>query len=143
MKKTCQKCGQENLAEAAFCRNCSAPLTGAQFSGGQGDPAPDQQNFGNQANPPEDSGGASTQAVVALGLVIASLFCCGLTAAPAVVVGWLELGKIKSGESSKEGLMMAQIGLWGGLAITILSILGVFLYLIVAVASVSSDPYGY
>ncbi|MCB1022750.1 MAG: DUF4190 domain-containing protein [Acidobacteria bacterium] len=103
MKKTCQKCGQENLAEAAFCRNGSAPLAGAQLGGGGGgNPSPEQQNFGNQPNAPASTGGAGTMAVVALGLVISSLFCCGLTAIPAVVVGWLELGAIKRGESSKD-----------------------------------------
>ncbi len=143
MKKTCQKCGQENLAEAAFCRNCSAPLAGAQFGGQPANAAPNQQNFGNQPSAPESSGGASTQAVVALALVIGSLFCCGLTAVPAMAVGWLELGAIKRGESSKDGLMMAQIGLWGGLAVSILSILGVILYLFVAIATVDSDPYAF
>ncbi|MEZ5345887.1 MAG: hypothetical protein R2681_10075 [Pyrinomonadaceae bacterium] len=143
MKKTCHKCGQENLAEAAFCRNCSAPLGGAPSAGGTGEPLRNQQNFADQQNTPQTSRGPSTQAYVALGLVVASLLCCGLTAAPGAVVGWLELGAIKRGDSPQDGLMMAQIGLWGGLAVTILSVIGIFLYLLVAIASVNSDPYAF
>lgn len=143
MKKNCQKCGQENLAEAAFCRNCSTPLTGNQFGGGQGNMPPNQQNFGNQQNFSPQSGGAGTRAIVGVVLVISSLFCCFFTSVPAAIVGWLEVGAIKRGESSQDGLMMAQIALWGGIVITVLSVIGGVLWMILAVATAGTDPYGY
>ena len=73
------------------------------------------------------SGGASPRAMASLGLAIAALvLCCGpLTGIPAAILGWLEIGAIKEGRSSQAGLMFAQIGLWGGLIVSVLNLVGV------------------
>ena len=150
MDKHCQNCNQLNPSEAAFCLNCAAPLSGGQTGGSQ--PANqqwNQPNFGGQqagqnfAPPPATSGGTSQRATAALMLVIAGFFCCGpLTSIPAVIVGWMEIDAIKKGQSSPNGLLFAQIGLWGGIAITILQGIGLLLWIVLSMAAASS-PYDY
>ena len=160
MDKYCQNCNQTNPPDASFCRNCSASLMPNKSAGQQQNQQWDQpENFGNQPNftPPDfgrqqnfnnspvnNSGSASTRATVALVLAIASLFCCAATSIPAAIVGWMEVGAIKRGESSQAGMMMAQIGLWGGIVMTILSLIGGILYVLtVLVAADSTSIYGY
>ncbi len=150
MDKFCQNCNQPNPAEAAFCLNCATPLARAQNVGGQTPQQPfNQPNFGGQpagqnfAPPPPTSGGTSQRATAALVLVIAGFFCCGpFTSIPAAIVGWMEIDAIKKGQSSAAGMTFAQIGLWGGIAITVLQGIGLILWLLLSVAA-ASDPYNY
>jgi hypothetical protein len=125
-----------NPSDAAFCLNCSASLglagggkpyqqANAPYVGGQapyvGAPQP---YMGNQ---PAASGGASQRAIIALVLTIVALVCCGpFTGIPAAIVGWLELDSIKSGKTPEAGRWMAQVGIWGGIIISIIyGVLGV------------------
>lgn len=151
MDKRCQNCNQPNPPEAAFCLNCAAPLSGRQ-PGTQQQQQANQQwnhpNFGGQplgqnfAQPPPTAGGASKRATAALILAIAGLLCCGpFTSIPAAIVGWMEVDAIKKGQSSPGGMMFAQIGLWGGIAVTILQ--GIVLVLWILLSMAASNPYGY
>ncbi|MGD9590488.1 MAG: DUF4190 domain-containing protein [Pyrinomonadaceae bacterium] len=150
MTRACPKCGQMNPPDAAFCLNCASSLgptvggTGYQQQspphvGGQGPyvGSPPQygggQQFGMQGG--GTSGGASQRAIISLVLAIVGLVCCGyFTGIPAAIMGWLELDAIKSGKAPKSGKVMAQIGLWGGIAVSIiyliLTVLWLFLSLI-------------
>ncbi len=140
MDKYCQNCNQANPADAAFCRNCSAPLTPNQFGSQQGS----QQQF-DQSSGGASSEGASQRAIISLVLAIAGLICCGpFTGIPAAILGWMEVGAIKRGESSQSGMTLAQIGLWGGIAVTILhSLIGIGYFILMLGAAATSDPYGY
>jgi hypothetical protein len=51
------------------------------------------------------------------------LLCCALTSVPGAILGWMEVSAIKQGRSSPSGMMMAQIGLWGGVVISVLTLL--------------------
>lgn len=155
MDKYCQNCNQANPADAAFCRNCSAALPNNQSGGQQENREWNQPNAGNQPNfqppnfgnqqqfntPPANNagGGASTRATVAVVLAIASLLCCAVTSIPAAIVGWMEVGAIKRGESPQAGMTMAQIGLWGGVIMTILSVIGGIFWMIMVLSN--SDVY--
>lgn len=135
MMKPCPKCSQMNPPDAAFCLNCSSslgPTVGGPayqqqtppFVGNQGPyvGAPPQQvgqNFGGYGAPPPAQSGQ--RAMISLILAIVGLICCGpLTGIPAAILGWLELDAIKNGKAPASGKLMAQIGLWGGIAVSIL-----------------------
>lgn len=139
--KVCRNCNQTNPPEAMFCRQCASPLDAGQAQSTQ--PPPNQppnyqpQNFANA------SGGASGRAMAAVGLAVLAPFCCGLLSGiPAAILGWLEIQAIKEGKSSPAGMMMAQIGLWGGIIGsiigTIVGIIGGLMWL-----SMMSNPYYY
>lgn len=135
MTKTCPNCHQPNLPEAAFCHNCASPLSATQRT--PFTPQPVQQS--GQQNPV----GASQKAVIALVLAIAALVCCGPFAGiPAAIVGWMELSAIGRGESSPAGKWMAQAGLWGGIAFTVIHVVIYFFYLVFAMLA-ASNPYQY
>ena len=144
MEKYCQNCHQSNPSEAMFCLNCAAPLPAAPPSGNR---QPNQQwnqpNFGNQGAQqnfaPPNAQGASQRAIIAVVLTVAGLFCCGpLTSIPAAIVGWMEMDAIKKGQSPPAGMWMAQVGLWGGIIVTILTTVGGLLFLLLSAAS---NPY--
>lgn len=160
MDKYCQNCNQANPADAAFCRNCSATLPQNQFGGQQqqgnqqwnqpnagNQPQFNAPNFGNQQQfntpPANNSGGASTRATVSLVLAIASLFCCAATSIPAMIVGWMEVAAIKRGEAPQAGMTMAQIGLWGGVVMTILSVISGLIWMIMIFSSGEVNYYTY
>jgi len=148
MTKTCSNCNQTNPPDAAFCLNCSTPI--APTVGG---PAYQQRQpyVGGQAPyvgaPPQpyggqdlgmrggNQGGASTRSIVSLCLAIASLvLCCGLlTGVPAAILGWMELDAINKGTSPQAGRIFAQIGLWGGAVISVLSIIFTLLWFFLSI----------
>ncbi len=150
MNKFCQNCQQSNPPEASFCRNCASPLPGAQPGGNrQAAQQTNQPNFGGQqvqqnfAQPAMSSGEASQRAITACGLAFAGLVCCGpLTSIPAMIVGWIEINAIKQGQSPQNGMKFAQIGLWGGMIITIVQVLGFLLWAVISMAA-ASNPYYY
>lgn len=146
MEKLCQNCNRPNPPDAAFCRHCASPMPqgqgyqqGGNVNQGQyGNQQQNQQNFGGQgqqnfAQPPA---GASQKAIAALALAIAGLVCCGpFTGIPAAIVGWMEMGSIKEGRSAPNGMWMAQVGLWGGIAVSIIyTILG-FIWILLSMVS--------
>jgi hypothetical protein len=74
------------------------------------------------------SGGASTNAIIALVMGILSYVLCGFIGG---VIAWImgkgELNKIDRGESSEAGRTMAKIGMWLGIVNVILTvIIGIF-----------------
>jgi hypothetical protein len=78
--------------------------------------APQMNYAGGAADSP------SGRAVASLILTICGLvLCCGgFTAIPGAILGWLEMSAIKEGRSSPKGMIMAQIGLWGGIIVTVI-----------------------
>ena len=143
MTKNCANCGQTNPPDAAFCLNCSTPLgptvagTGYQQQspphvGGRAPyvGAPPQQ----YQNPPPtgSTGSASGRAIASAILALVTLIlCCGpFTGIPAAILGWLELDAIKGGKAPEAGRIWAQIGLWGGIAATIISSVAVLFFML-------------
>lgn len=153
MTRTCPKCSQTNPPDAAFCLNCAAAL-------GLGAPTPPQnpQQAGTQApyagTPPQAYAGTpnfamqgnaqappSQRPLISVILAGVGLICCGpLTGIPAALVGWLELDAIKNGKSSPDGKMMAQIGFWGGIGVTIIHGILWILYILFGMFA-SMTPY--
>lgn len=133
MTKPCPKCHQLNPAEAAFCLNCASPI------------APSNQPFGG----PTQFGGSATapasqKGLISLILAIVALICCGPFAGiPAAILGWMELDSIKNGRSPADNKWMAMVGLWGGIASTVLHIVGYVLYVMLGMLSAMSSPYDY
>lgn len=157
MEIYCPNCKKPNPPEATFCRNCAVSLMvkgggqpadagvgagagQANYENPQWNPQPQgyqPQGYpmaGNYMQPPSE--GPSGRAIASLALTICGLvLCCGgFTAIPGAILGWLEIGAIREGRSSPKGLMMAQIGLWGGIIVTIvmaiLSFLGFFMMML-------------
>lgn len=87
--------------------------------------SPRAGNYGRTADAP------SGRAIASVILTVCSLvLCCGVfTSIPGAIVGWLEISAIKEGRSSPKGLMFAQIGLWGGIIMTIIAIIGYIFFL--------------
>ncbi len=154
MNKQCLNCQQSNPPEAAFCLNCAAPLAQNPFGNNQqanqqANPQWNQPNFGGQQagqnfaqQSPANAGGASQRAIIALVLTVAGLFCCGaLASIPAAIVGWMEMDAIKKGQSPPAGMWMAQVGLWGGIIVTILTTIGGILFLVLSAASSQPNYY--
>lgn len=150
MTKNCPNCGQTNPPDAAFCLNCSTPLgptVGGPAYQQQSPPhvggqapylgAPPQQYHNQQAS--GSGGGASGRAIGSAILAAATLIlCCGpFTGIPAAILGWLELESIKKGQAAEAGRIWAQIGLWGGIAATIISSIVALFFLFV-----SAIPFG-
>jgi hypothetical protein len=151
MEKYCPNCHRPNTSDAEFCRHCATPLSGASGrpqpenvnqppqrpNAPQNQPPPNfgggQQNFSNGANGGESSSkGLISVILVAVGL----LLCCGpLTGVPAAILGWMEMTAIKEGRSPKDGMWMAQVGLWGGIVVSILGAVGGFFFLLLSAAS--------
>lgn len=142
MQKVCPACREVNPYDAIYCRSCAAPLVAAsnpfqqqappqwgqqqpQWSQPVGGPMMAQQQAPAQSNRP----------LIALILVLAGFLCCGpFTTIPGVILGWMEMNAIKEGRAPQSGLVMSQIAFWGGIAITILSIIGIVLYVLLMVA---------
>ncbi|MCO6510847.1 MAG: hypothetical protein J5I65_08640 [Aridibacter famidurans] len=74
--------------------------------------------------------------MLAVGLVALGLVCCGpFTGIPAAIVGWLEMNAIKEGRAPSEGMWMAQVGLWGGIAVSIIGTIAWFFMMLLSMAS--------
>jgi hypothetical protein len=164
MSQNCPHCRTHNPAEAQFCHNCGSRLSGANpsFSPSFG-ARPEMAAAGIGAmpmgsgpfvgQPPSAQSGAyfpaasglSKLAVTSLILAISSLFCFGfLTGVPAAILGWMELSAIKQGRSDRSNAWMAHIGLWGGIAISVLSFIVMLIFLALLLASGGmNDPYLY
>jgi hypothetical protein len=152
MEKICPGCQRPNPADAAFCRHCASSLPAGM--GGQGFPPPNQQWHrpspppgggmpGNFAQPAA-SGGASGRAIASMILAICSFFfCCLFASVPAAILGWIEINAIKEGRSSPSGMTMTQIGLWGGIIVTVLSLIFSGLFFLTALMDGGGGYYYY
>jgi len=133
MTRQCPKCNQANPPQAAFCLNCASPMPPSQPHF--------QQPVGRQS---AKSGGAGQKAIIALVLAGVALFCCGPFAGiPAAIVGWLELDAIKAGRSPADGKWMAMVGLWGGIASTLIHAGMYVLYVLLSAMGAMSGGYYY
>lgn len=146
MERICQNCNRPNSAEAAFCRHCASPLTAPATGARQPETTPpprQDQNWGQPAGAGQNArnatgapAGSSQKALLALGLAAGGLLCCGpITGIPAAILGWLEINAIKEGRSPRDGMWMAQVGLWGGIAVSILGVIGWFFMLLLSMSS--------
>lgn len=153
MEKYCQNCNTPNAPEAMFCRRCATPLSGQQQPyQPQQQPPPNQGQYQNQqwgqqgggfappannfAQPAAGGGSSSSRATTAAILAVCGILCCGLfTGIPAALLGWLEVTAIKEGRAPATGMMMAQVGLWGGIIGTILWIIGYFFMMLMSMAN--------
>jgi hypothetical protein len=166
MSQTCPNCQNPNPAHAQFCHSCgtrfsvalgSVPQPVAMppaqvFAGVGAVPAPPGPFIGQPHTAPKAfashlphtaPAGPSKLAITSLVLAILSLFCFGfLTGVPAAIVGWMELAAIQQGRSDRSGAWMAHVGLWGGIVMSVLSLLGLVLMIILSAASAGmNDPY--
>lgn len=140
MQKICQNCNQPNPQEATYCRQCASPLNAPSQQQQYNNQPPqfgnqqwNQPNYNNNQvqNFSQNTGGNSTRAMLAAGLAVAGLFCCGIfTGIPAAILGWLEISAIKEGKAPQSGMMMAQVGLWLGIIGSIINTIINFLVLI-------------
>lgn len=130
MSRICPQCQQPNPPQAAFCLNCASPLGAA---------APPQQFAA-----PASAGQASQKGMIAMILAIVALICCGpFTGVPAAILGWMELDSIKNGRVPADGKVMAMVGLWGGIASSLIHIVGYVLWVLMGMLSAASGPYYY
>ena len=75
----------------------------------------------------------STNSIVALVLGIVSFLGLGiLTGIPAWIIGKKELTAIDRGSASASGRTMATIGMWLGIVATVLTILGLLAFVLMA-----------
>jgi len=102
--------------------------SGTSFTSPPPPPPPPSMGTGNQPT----SGSASSSAIWALVLGITSFVCSlGLfTGIPAWIIGSKEIKAIEAGRSDPSGKVMAQIGMWLGIIMTILSGLGLIALLL-------------
>jgi len=129
MTRTCPKCGSPNPPQAAFCHNCATAL-GPQ----QPNPVNGQQFVAAQPQ--------TQKAMISMILAIAAFLCCGpFLGIPAAILGWLELTAIKEGRADAGGKTMATVGLWGGIAATVLHVVGYGVWVLLGM--LSANPYGY
>lgn len=134
-----------------YCLNCASLLSQTAVPPVIGNPNPGQQwpgsgQAGGISAPVRQAGNGDfgQKAVVALVLAIVALLCCGpLTGVPAAIVGWMELDAIKNGRSPAGGRWMALVGLWGGIAMSILHVVGYIFWILLSAMSAASNPYGY
>lgn len=134
METYCPQCHKPNSTDAQFCRYCAAPLPPVQNQsaganqGQQPNQQPNQQwnqqGFSGQGakNYVPSADKASGRAIAALILSACGLFlCCGLvTGVPGAILGWMEITAIREGRASPKGMTFAQLGLWGGIGVSIL-----------------------
>ncbi|MHB9112668.1 MAG: DUF4190 domain-containing protein [Thermoleophilia bacterium] len=66
---------------------------------------------------------ASGLAVASLVLSILGIFCCSVPALAGIVIGIVELGNIKKGQSSVKGLQMAKAGIAIGIAALVINLI--------------------
>jgi hypothetical protein len=74
------------------------------------------------------------------------MMCGPVTAIPAAIIGKMELGKIERGESSPAGKTFAQIGFWAGAILSVLSVIGICLYIafiVLLVGASAAESAGY
>ncbi|MFB3896334.1 MAG: zinc-ribbon domain-containing protein [bacterium] len=96
----CPTCNQEIPDGSTFCFSCGAQITAPQL--------------------PEK---ASSRSLTALVLGIVGIAACGCCGPFALIIGWMELNKIKLGLSSPASKTYALVGMILGIITTILSLI--------------------
>jgi len=98
-------------------------------------PAPFNPNLPPQMQPGygqgayQQSQGASGRAIASLVLMLLGFFTCGpFLSIPALILGKQELDAIRLGLAPRAGEMLAKLGFYGGIAVTILYCGGGLLY---------------
>jgi hypothetical protein len=143
MQKICPACREVNPNEALFCRSCATPLSPAQNPFQQQAPPQwgQQQAQWNQPMggplyaPQQPAGAQSNRPIIALCLVIAGFLCCGpFTTIPGAILGWMEMSAIKEGRAPESGMVMSQIAFYGGIVLSILSLIGLVVGILMAIA---------
>ncbi len=142
MNKTCPKCNLSNPAQAAFCHNCATPLGAGPTVGAQQQAWPQNPVGGAVAGGQYVAAPQETQrAMISMLMAIGAFLCCGpLLGIPAAILGWLELDAIKSGRASANGKTMATVGLWGGIASTVIHV-GIWIIWMLLGALSSASAY--
>jgi len=82
---------------------------------------------------PEKASGLATASLV---LSVVGIFCCSVPALAGVVIGIVELGNIKKGQSSEKGRSLAKAGI-------IIGILALAVNLIIAIILVATGSYSW
>jgi hypothetical protein len=106
----------------------SEPLapSGSAGPGGWAPPPPPSLSGGGQQN---------TLAIVSLILGVLSILCLGiLTGLPAIVLGFMHLNKIKADPATYGGKGLAIAGMGTGAVGTLLSILGIIIWILLIVS---------
>ena len=114
------------------------PLFKQDYGSGGAPPPPPPSTFNTPPPPPPSGQGtpssesASSSAIIALVLGIASWICSLglLTGIPAWIIGKKEIKAIEEGRSPQSGKLMAQIGMWLGIIMTILSIIAFVIFVL-------------
>ncbi len=83
-----------------------------------------------------DRQSASDMAVGAIILSAASIGFCGLTAIPGMILGFIELGRIKRGESPEAGRGMAKAAAIIGVVVTAFIVLAIVLTIIMIIIAI-------
>ncbi|HMO80322.1 MAG TPA: zinc ribbon domain-containing protein [Pyrinomonadaceae bacterium] len=146
MTKPCPQCNQLNPPDAAFCRGCASPLQpSAPFIGQQQAQQWPGANVGGPIAGTNPTGAQPSQkGLVAMILAIVAILCCGpFTGVPAAILGWMELDGIKSGRTSPDSKVMAMIGLWGGIAASVIHAGFYILWILLSMMSAAANPYYY
>ena len=101
----CNRCGQANPSQSKFCASCGQELMVAEAA-----PAPPAA----AGAPPSHAPAAlrtDGMAIASLVLGVSVLFCGGLTAIPAIILGHISRSKIEQSQGRLQGGGMALTGL--------------------------------
>ncbi len=107
----CRACMVESAGKS-YCRPCAATAIG------------------------QNRQGASDMAVGAIILSAASIGLCGFTAIPGMILGFIELGRIKRGESPEAGRGMAKAAAIIGVVMTALMMLAILATVIITIIGI-------
>jgi hypothetical protein len=93
-------------------------------------------------NPPMPQN-ASGRAIAAMILSILSLVTClgPLLSVPGLILGKMEMNAIRDGRAPKAGETFAKVGFYAGLVVTILSVLGIILYVFAILAAIAGGGF--
>lgn len=118
-------------AAAGYCEVCGKPFCRACLV-----EVPDGRNYCRGCAYSAGSGpepGASGMAVASLVLSIVSIFACPVTAIPGMIMGFVEMGRIKRGDAPKAGNGFALAGAIIGSVVTALMVLVVIFFIVMGI----------
>ena len=94
-------------------------------------PPPPSPNYYQQGQTPQNNSSASSSAIISLVFGILSYILCPFFFGIAAwIMGSIESGKIKRGESPQAGKGFATAGMWLGIVNVILCVLGIIFYVV-------------
>lgn len=121
----------QGTAAAANCSVCGKPFCRACLIA-----APDGRDYCRSCTYSSSFGphqGASGISITSMVLSLISIFFCPVTAIPGMIMGYIELGRIKRGQSSRDGNGFALAGAIIGTVITALMVLVVVAVIIIGI----------